>query len=226
MDPQMKSLPSLLCAASLLAVSCASINNPYEKTTYSYGSPEDSLALKSDLVIEGCKITFRGKPIPLGGTSEDYLATFGKPTDTVDVKNGEHCLYWGDIGFRACSAYNFWGSQSGWSIASISYHYGLKTSYHPKIRATSTFGIRPYGRFTTDESHNREIISNAFHYTSDYIPGGENETWMKFTPVPNLFVKLTVESWGEYIDIKHSYGYQTLSYPEVFKDIPSSCKAE
>lgn len=222
----MKFLAFALCSSTLLATSCDSVSNPYEKTTYSYGSAEDSLALKSDLVIDGCKITFRGKPIPSGGTSEDYLATFGKPTDTVDIKNEEHCLYWGNIGFRACSAVNFWDSQSGWNSANISFHYGLKSSDHPKILGTSTFGIRPYGRFTTDEDHNREIIRNAFHYRSDYIPGTGSETWMHISPVPNLFIKLTVESWGEYIDIVHSYGYQQHSYPEVFKDIPSSCKAD
>lgn len=214
--------------SSLLLHSCSGVSNPYDKPTYAYGTPEDSLAASSDLVIDGCRITYKGKPLPLGGTAQDHLSVFGIPTDTVSVKDGERCLYWGNIGFRACGGSEFWTGSTWKNRPRLIFHYQTKSYLFPKIRSTSTFGIRPFGRFTTDDDHNKEIVLNAFRYTADYVPGGSSEVTMDLDPNPRLHVKLIENGADKLIEMKWSYPTMTgnPSYPEIFEAIPASCKAK
>lgn len=215
-------------SAVLLFLSCGSISDPYAKKTYAYGTPEDSLAASSDLVIDGCKITFKGQPIPLGGTAQDHIKVFGIPTDTVSVEDGEHCVYWGNIGFRACSPTVFWNTPGWESATHLAFHYTLRSSNFPKMKGTSTFGIRPFGRFSTDRDLNQEIVSNAFRKTDDYVPGGRSETTMDLDPHPKLHVKLAQNGWDDLIEMRTSQTTMTKTptYAEVFGSIPASCKAK
>ncbi|MBK8803076.1 MAG: hypothetical protein IPN71_13675 [Fibrobacteres bacterium] len=70
-----------------------------------YGSVADSLAASSDWVIDQCRVTYKGKPIPLGSAYPEIVAMFGPPDDSVIGDSGlagrPRNYYWDKIGIEA-----------------------------------------------------------------------------------------------------------------------------
>lgn len=199
-----------------------------------YGTAADSLAASSDWVIDACRVTYKGKPIPLGSTYPEIKEMFGPPDDSVigDTSSGgrSRAYYWDKIGLEA-SAY----------VESSPAHYQLtvlfrealprrastKDTYrHP--RGSSSFGIRPYGRL--DSLNQEHILDVSFHESGAVIGAPSRflqipfsaQSYMEINPVSGRTAGPSTIGFDFYLASARTGPYQT--YPQIFAGLGANCK--
>jgi hypothetical protein len=199
-----------------------------------YGSVADSLAASSDWVIDQCRVTYKGKPIPLGSAYPEIVAVFGPPDDSVIGDSGlagrPRNYYWDKIGIEASAV-----------VENDPAHYQLRilfrealpppassTNKYRRPRGTTTFGIRPYGRL--DSLTQEHLLDVSFSETGTVIGAPSRflqipfsaDSYMEINPFHGRSSGPSIIGFDFYLASPRTGPYQT--YPQIHSALGDNCK--
>lgn len=222
-----------LSLTSILCPGCDGTDSS-SPTTSGRGSPADSLAAGSDWVIDDCRVTYKGKPVPVGSAFPELVEVFGPPDDSVigdsTIAGRARNYFWDRIGVEA---FTYVESSPAHYLLEVNFREprfpdGPSTASTRSARGFSSVGIRPYGRL--DSLNNRTIIESAFsaqgilHEGRSYflqIPFS-SDTYLEVHPEYGGNASEGYVSLNFYLGAPRTGTYQT--YPQIHADLRTNCK--
>ena len=189
--------------------------------------PPEHAKVDADWRIDGCRVTYKGKILPLGEPMDSLFSVFGIPTDSALGRSRERhpftSYYWDDKGLQAGS-FAYTDSQRVAHIG-INFSDDFETGPRPekndfrKPRGRSSVIFEPTGLL--DSSTVKDLLRDHFPYHESMFGNGSYEPLS--VPMGGAFV-LTIGA-----DIGSSAAYYGFSFsfdtllgqgPEALRDQP------
>lgn len=223
----------ILSLTSIFCPGCDGTDSSSSSST-GYGTPADSLAARSDWVIDDCRVTYKGKPVPVGSAFPAVVEVFGPPDDSVigdsTIAGRPRHYFWDRIGVEA---FTYVESSPARYLVEVNFREprfpkGPLTADTRSARGFSSVGIRPHGRL--DSLNNRRIIESVFSAQGSLHDGRSyflqipfsSDTYLEVHPEYGGNASEGYASLYFYLGAPKTGTYQT--YPQIFAALGANCK--